>query len=94
MTVKDCGPLKGDAGALRVKKPKRKARKKTEMWRLNNQEAQKRFRKKQKVRQIWRRHPFMSSPERLRCLHREGRRPEASSGETMTGATCKLEPFC
>ena len=50
MTVKDGGPLKGNAGALRVKKPKRKARKKTEMWRLNNQEAQKRFRKKQKVR--------------------------------------------
>ena len=50
MTVKDSGALKEDAGALRVKKPKRKARKKTEMWRLNNQEAQKRFRKKQKVR--------------------------------------------
>ena len=94
MTVKGSGPLKDKAGALRVKQPKRKARKKTEMWRLNNQEAQKRFRKKQKVRQIWRRLPFISGPERLRHVNMEGRQPHRSSGETMTGARCAVEPFC
>ena len=50
MTVKNLCPLKADASAPRIRKPERKARKKTEVWRLNNQEAQKRFRKKQKVR--------------------------------------------
>ena len=104
VTVKGSGPLKAGAGALRIRKPKKKARKKTEIWRLNNQEAQKRFRRRQKVRlaRTWRqsrrRLPFIRCPWVAVCLvwcvQRGGRELQMRSGRDHTSATCTANSIC
>ena len=48
--LKEEGMPRSDASEPDTPKPKRRPRRKTEMWRMNNQLAQKRFRQKQKAR--------------------------------------------